>query len=1344
MKKPTTFNLQLRTAKRLRFRGRRGVGRWAFKVKCFSFLFLAALLASIAPMAFANPGGLTVASGTAAASTSGSTLTVTASANAWLNWQSFNIASGETTAFVQPSSTSIVWNSIGGGSVSEIYGSLQANGVVVLMNSSGFYFGPDSCVKAAGVIVSTAAGGPVDSGNGTAWQFTGPAATASIINYGKISADSGGFVYLLGANIDNAGSLTAPAGNIGLCAGQTVLLSERADGRGLSAKVTLPTGSVNNSGQLVADAGTILASAKVVNQNGLIEANSVSAVGGIIELDASDTLKLGSSSVITANGDNAASGSAGGQIMLQTAGTCSDASGSQIQFKGGANGGDGGRVLVYAASSAVKSTLVGTAQSGYTAGSKYYYPRSSSLTLDSSSLNPFDGFASILFQSTGNLTIAANTTWNLADWTGSLLQLEAGGNLTVGTGSTLTVGNGWNVTLEAGRSFSSGAGMVTSGTGNITFSGTAGLQAADGDVTLLAGNNLTVSSGYVRTVAGGSITATAVAGSVNTGTSTGGYDFSPIGKGYVVDSNLGGISTAAGGDVTLTAGLDIISYLPVAGGVQTDAGSGCFGSAAGNVTLVAGRNVTGHYVVANGTGTIVAGNNAGTTTKKLALSLVAGGWNVTAANDIILQEVRNPNGIFNDFGTASSATRHYFDYADDAYVILTAGNGVTLAGTALPRYLDSFESSIPCIYPSILIITAGAGGVTLGNDVILFPSAAGWLSVTTTDGGALTGSKSDSTFAQLILSDSGKDQYLAAGDFGIADHADTPVHINDDRAVELNISGDMEKIYLVSAEKAEVNVGGDMINCRFDGQNLHDGDVTSINVAGAIQNRSEFTSVTVSSAPDYSVLADAYPPLTGTLANLANLFHYDAATGTLTFQGRMTTDELNALLNLTVPVYDAYGQPIYDSSGNPVTKSAVFISDSVLQSLYYATQDVPSDPDSGFRLGGGGTFSITAGSLDLGATAGIVAEGPAENSALANYFTQGADIVVNVAGDIDMFSTTISGVNGGNISVTAGGSINLGSTYFTGNDEYARGIFSTCGGDVTVVAGGDIDINGSRIATYDGGDLTVESLHGDVNVGSGGSGSGLVGEYYVDPVTRKISSYTASIPGSGILATTFPKSLNPAFPSSKRTVGNILVETPEGNITSTSAGIVQVPLNNSSATAGTVTLIAGTAAADGSVLNLGNIDVSGGGVIGANVTLKATGDIKGTVVARNNLDISALQNVSVTALAGGMATVNAGDTLSGTLIGMEGLNVSGITIEAALLSPDITASGNVTSQEVGFAPVTAAGATRQGESADAPAKAAALLAGSGDDEDGPGKGRGKGGRSKLVATGRVTVLPSAK
>ena len=1185
------------------------------KFKCLINVIALLLFFAVSRSAFSNPQGMTVQSGTATTATSGSTLTITAADNARLNWQSFNIASGEQTVFQQQSSSSIVWNTIGGQSASQIYGSLQANGIVVLMNSSGFYFGSDSYVKAAGLVVSTAAGAPVETSTGTSWQFSGPPTAAQIVNYGRISADTGGFVYLLGASIDNKGAITAPGGNIGLCAGQTVLLSERSDGRGLSAKVTLPTGTINNSGQLVADAGTILASAQVINQNGLIQADSVKTANGIVELFASDSVNFGANS-------------------------------------------------------------------------------------------EFSGCSQIDAQAGNNITIAANTHWNLdaGDMTSSgSLKLEAGNDITLKTASSIIASDGWSLTLEAGRNFSS-ENTVTGGTGSITLSGSAGIQTGSGNISLLAGNSITVNSGYVRTVNSGSIDVNAVSGTVKTGTNPNGFDFRSTGTGYVVDSDLGGISTANGGNVTINAGTDIISYLPVAGGVQTDAGSGCFGSAAGNVTLTAGRDVLGHYVAVNGTGTINAGRNAGSASKPLALSLVSGGWNVKAANDILLQEVRNPNGIFNDLGSASSSLRHYFDYSADAYTILTAGNSVKLLGSALPRYEDSFESSIPCIYPPTLEISSGAGGVALGGDLILFPSAQGWLSIATSGGGSFASLKSGSDLAQIILSDSGKNQYLESGDFGINDHASAPVHLNDNRSLELNISGDMENIYVVSAEKASINVGGDMVNCRFDGQNLHANDVTSINVAGAIKNRSEFTSVTLSTTPDYTVLENAFPPLSGNLAAAASLFYYDASAKMLTFQGRMSSALLQALLDLTVQVYDSNGQPVLDSAGNPVTISAQFVSAETLKYLYAASQDIAGDPSSGYRIGGAGLFNISAASMDLGTTAGIVSEGPAENAVLANYFTKGASINLKLTGNLDMFSTTISCLNGGDINVFAGGSINLGSAYFTGNDDFARGIFSTCNSGVTVIAGGNITINGSRIAAYDGGNVTVRSLYGNIAIGSGSQGSASVEEFYVNPVTRTISSYTVAIPGSGILATTFPKSLNASFPTSINTVGDILVETPEGNITASSAGIVQTPLNGSSARSGNVTLNAGTQDANGHVLYVGNIDVSGSGVIGGSVHLNATGNIKGAIVARNRLDISALQNVAVSAFAAGNSFVSAGETLSGTLIGGGELNVDAGTIGASLLSQNINVSGTVATSQIGFSVGATANATSQSQSEDFSAK----------------------------------------
>src|SRR5258706_4136950 len=77
-----------------------------------------------------NPLGGSPTQGSATFNTSGSTLTIHTSERAAINWQSFNIAVGETTTFVQPSSSSIVWNRINDPNPSQILGNLNANGFV--------------------------------------------------------------------------------------------------------------------------------------------------------------------------------------------------------------------------------------------------------------------------------------------------------------------------------------------------------------------------------------------------------------------------------------------------------------------------------------------------------------------------------------------------------------------------------------------------------------------------------------------------------------------------------------------------------------------------------------------------------------------------------------------------------------------------------------------------------------------------------------------------------------------------------------------------------------------------------------------------------------------------------------------------------------------------------------------------------------------------------------------------------------------------------------------------------------------------------------------------------------
>lgn len=1308
----------------------------------------------------ANPLGMTVQSGTASAVTTGNQLTVHAGNNAFLQWQSFNIGAGEVTHFVQPSESSIVWNSIQDKNPSHIWGNLEANGVVVLMNSAGFYFGPNSMVSAAGLVVSTAPAVPAESGSGLFWQFQGAPPSASIVNFGRIQVGKGGSAFLIAEQIQNNGDIVAPEGSIGLLSGRDVLISERPDGRGLSAHVNLPAGTVDNNGRLLADAGSIALHARVVNQEGQVRANTVRERNGIIELVASDSVALGANSSISASGEAGSIGS-GGTIRIKSEGSFRDQAGSELRVSGGGAGGNGGIVEISAPRmSAIHSLVNAEAKAGSLGGSLFIDPQNIVIDLSGSDsagsgtvgaedppdvlhLNAstaFVGFSQIHLQATRNISVAAGTIWDLVASTGiqapgSLLWLEAGNNISIENGAAIVGGENWSLRLQAGRDFST-ADQVTAGIGNISLSGTGYLQSHNGSIDLLAGSGISVAGGAVRTLGGGSISATAVAGSVTTGTKANGFLFRPTG--YDVDPQLGGISTAKGGDVTISAGQDIISYLPLAGGTQTDGGSGAFGAEPGNVSLTAGRDISGHYVVRNGKGSIQAGRNAGTASRLLALSLVRGGWDVHAGQDILLQEVRNPNGIFNNLGSTTSPNRHLFDYAPDAYTTLEAGNSVQLRGTALPRYTDVFSQGMTPIYPGAMKIKAGAGAVILGNDVTLFPSPTGNLEVTTTDGGSVQGTK-PGDLAQWILSDSGKVRYRQFGDFGISDHASSPVHLNDTIPVKFDISGNFNGILLGVPKRAEIHVKGDMINSRFEGQNLQAGDVTRIEVEGDIYNRSEFTSVPLDEAPDFSVFDWVYPPLSGGLVGLRNSLFYDPATRQLTFQGRMTGEQLQALLSLPVQILDNNGSPVLAPNGEPLTHAVQVLSPEVANKLYADSQNIPLNPDTGYRIGGGGRFEMSARNLDLGATAGIVSLGPRANPALAQIFLEGADIDVRTEENLSMFSTTISSLNGGSININAGGSIDVGSAQFRRDDQTARGIFTVDDSDVTVIARGDINVNGSRIAAYGGGNVFVRSEEGDVNAGTGGTGAVTVEKIIVDPQTRQILSYSPTIPGSGILATTFPRSLDPAFPTSDNPVGDIRVETPKGDILASAGGVVQIPLNGVGDSAGTVTLIAGTKDEAGNVVHVGNIDASGSGVIGGTVKLEATGDIKGLVFARQDIDLTAQQSVNVTALAQGGVDVSAGGNVSGTIIGVGSVNASGGgTVDATLLSQNVTTSGDVSSSQVGFGQGTAANSTSQSVSTDDTTK----TTGEGDSEDDEEKKRARQASApKLVRTvGRVTVI----
>ena len=90
-----------------------------------------------------------------AVSGGGSTTTLTPTdANILINWYSLNLPAGQTLVFDQPSASSVAVNRVTGATPSNLFGSLQSNGTVFLVNPNGILFGPGASVDVGGLVAS--------------------------------------------------------------------------------------------------------------------------------------------------------------------------------------------------------------------------------------------------------------------------------------------------------------------------------------------------------------------------------------------------------------------------------------------------------------------------------------------------------------------------------------------------------------------------------------------------------------------------------------------------------------------------------------------------------------------------------------------------------------------------------------------------------------------------------------------------------------------------------------------------------------------------------------------------------------------------------------------------------------------------------------------------------------------------------------------------------------------------------------------------------------------------------------------------------------------------------------
>ena len=283
------------------------------------------LLLGFATTAYALPSVGVVSSGSANITSSGpgGLLITQSSENAILNWQSFGIGAAESVRFVQPGSNSVVINRVLGSDPSQIFGNLSANGKVFLVNPNGILFGKGASVNVGGLVASALDLTDADFTAGR-YRFSGTGG-GEVTNLGSIYAEPGGSVALLGARVGNEGAITANLGAVALAAGSAATVDVPIDGL---IHVTVDKSAANalasNGGFIQADGGEVLMTAhakdallnSVVNNKGIVQANSVGYRNGRIVLDGGDsglvtvggTLRATGTSPSTAGGTIIASG----------------------------------------------------------------------------------------------------------------------------------------------------------------------------------------------------------------------------------------------------------------------------------------------------------------------------------------------------------------------------------------------------------------------------------------------------------------------------------------------------------------------------------------------------------------------------------------------------------------------------------------------------------------------------------------------------------------------------------------------------------------------------------------------------------------------------------------------------------------------------------------------------------------------------------------------------------------------------------------------------------------------------------------------------------------------------
>jgi filamentous hemagglutinin family protein len=569
--------------------------------------------AADSPPATDLPTGYNVVSGSASFQNDGTTLSISASNKAIIEYSQFNIGEHNTVNIYSPLSL----HRIVGNDPSQILGQLNSTGRVVIINANGVRFGINAEVNAKSLVTSTLNLSNQNFLSGIyAFQRDPGQSPAGIINQGHLQAQDD--VGLIAGSIQNSG--TIQAAKIDLAVGDKVTYTLGPDiaiqttiDEPLQQQVANAQSAIENSGTLrgnvvqvqaklaqsfynttVNNTGIIEATGLTQNPNGQIVAGQVNVLGTSADTQAlvqnSGTVTatntqgvgghinwLGDNVLVTGNGLLDASGQlGGGQILLG-----GDYQGQNpvihnalmTQLDPNATmraealqSGNGGRVILWAdhqTAAMGNISVKGVSQGGFV-------------------------------ETSGKQTLLVTTTPDISasNGHGGLWLLDPN-DLTISTASTQTNINGTSPFVTTNNGSSLGVTLITNAlaNGDVTIStGSGGTNSQTGSITWSTAMNYTGTGGRTLTVnAHNNINLNAAISSTNALNLVFNADSDANGTGSFI-SNTSGTMTTAGGTVTINA--------------PTISLSAAIATTSANVTLNAGSTIIGTKPITTGIGVV--------------------------------------------------------------------------------------------------------------------------------------------------------------------------------------------------------------------------------------------------------------------------------------------------------------------------------------------------------------------------------------------------------------------------------------------------------------------------------------------------------------------------------------------------------------------------------------------------------------------------------------------------------------------------------------------------------------------------------------------------------------------